>query len=237
MKTLLFLLGTFASSVLMFIYVKVTQPFFRLLDAADKWFMELLNFDGGTLADSIFYYVSSKTAWLPIGIAFVCALLLSRKHRRETVFIVIAIALTVTICDQVSSSLIKPAVARLRPSHCVAISDMLHFVNNYRSGSFGFCSSHAANASGVFVFISLLLRDRRVIIPLLVWTALVCYSRIYLGVHYPGDIICGCLIGVATGTFVYRLYISTRRMRKRYSLKQYRRRQALLAEAATQFNG
>lgn len=199
----------------MFLYVKVTLPFFMLLDKADKWLMEVLNFNGGSVLDSFFYYISSKMAWIPIGIIFLFALLSSKKYRSNTLFIVIAIALTVTIADQVSSSIIKPTIERLRPSHCDEISSVLHFVNNYRSSRFGFCSSHAANATGVFVFISLLIRKKVVIYPLLAWTLLVCYSRIYLGVHYPGDIICGGLVGVGAGTFVFRLYtILTKKLRE-----------------------
>lgn len=206
MKLLLYMLGAFFASLMMFIYVKITLPFFAFLDKVDKWLMELLNFDGGTVLDNFFYIISSKKTWIPIGVFFLYSILRNKKMRGNALLIVICIAFTVTICDQVSSSLIKPAVERLRPSHCDEISGMLHFVNNYRSSRFGFCSSHAANATGVFVFVSLLYRKRKVVLPLLIWTVLVCYSRIYLGVHYPGDVICGSFIGVATGVFVFRFY-------------------------------
>lgn len=207
MKLLFTLTGTFILSVLSFIYVKVTLPFFDLLDKGDKWLLELLNFDGGPVLDNVFFIVSSRQAWIPIGIMFVSWLLFDSRYRRQALFMIIAIALTVTICDQVSSSLIKPTVERLRPSHCTEIMSELHFVNNYHSGRFGFCSSHAANATGVFVFISLLLRKKSISYPLFAWTLLVCYSRIYLGVHYPGDVICGCFVGVVCGVVVYRLYM------------------------------
>lgn len=206
MKTLLSMASAFAASILMFLYVKVTLPFFMFLDRADKWLMEVLNFDGGTVLDGFFYGVSSRLAWIPIGVAFVSYLLYSKRYRRQTLLIIIALALAVTIADQVSSSIIKPAVERLRPSHCAEIESSLHFVNNYRSGRFGFCSSHAANAVGVFMFVSLLLRKKWVTYALLAWTLLVCYSRIYLGVHYPGDIICGGFVGVVSGVLVFRLY-------------------------------
>lgn len=232
MKNLLILLGTFVASMLMFIYVKVTLPFFAMLDNADKWLIQALNFDGGFLLDNFFYLISSKKAWIPIGVAFIYFLIKDRKLRGETLFIVMAIVLTVTISDQVSSSIVKPTIERLRPSHCPKIIDELHFVNNYHSGRFGFVSSHAANATGVFFFVSLLMRRKWVTYSLLVWTVLICYSRIYLGVHYPGDVICGYLIGATTGTAVYRLYISTRKMRKRYCLKQSRHRQTIIAEAS-----
>ena len=206
MKILFALTGTFIIGLFSFIYLKITLPLFALLDTADKWLLEILNFDGGQAADSFFYFVSSKMAWVPIGVMFLALLLTDKKYRRKTFFIVIAIALTVTLADQISSSLIKPAIGRLRPSHCDAISGTLHYVNNYRSGRFGFCSSHAANSTGVLVLLSLIMRKRAIIIPLAIWTILVCYSRIYLGVHYPGDIICGCLVGAVSGASVFRGY-------------------------------
>lgn len=206
MKALLISVGAFISSILSFLYLKVTLPFFTMLDTADKWLMQALNFDGGTAVDSFFYCISSKAAWIPIAAVFICVMLANRKRRREAVFIIIGIALAITLCDQISSSIIKPVIGRLRPSHCDAISDTLHYVNNYRSGRFGFCSSHAANAMGVFVFLSHIFRNRKFVVPFLVWTVLVCYSRIYLGVHYPGDVICGCFIGAVVGMFVFKLY-------------------------------
>lgn len=215
MKTLLSLSAAFAASILAFIYAKVTLPFFMFLDGIDKWLMQALNFDGGQVLDGFFYAISSRLVWIPIGVAFVAYLIYSKRYRRQTLLIIIAVALTVTIADQVSSSIIKPSIERLRPSHCAEIENSLHFVNNYRSGRFGFCSSHAANAMGVFMFVSLLLRKRRVIYPLLIFTLLVCYSRIYLGVHYPGDVICGGFVGVVSAVVVYRLYNFT--LKKLYS--------------------
>lgn len=206
MKILLSMASAFAASILMFLYVKVTLPFFMFLDRADKWLMEVLNFDGGTVLDGFFYGVSSRLAWIPIGVAFISYILYSKRYRRQTLLIIIALALTVTIADQVSSSLIKPAIERLRPSHCAEIESSLHFVNNYHGGRFGFCSSHAANAMGVFMFVSLLLRKKWVTYSLLAWSLLVSYSRIYLGVHYPGDIICGGFVGIVSGVITYRLY-------------------------------
>ena len=116
---------------------------------------------------------------------------------------VLAVALTVALSDQIASSLIKPLVCRLRPSH--AEHFVAYVLNGHRGGMYGFVSSHAANSFGVAVLLILLSRNRLVAASMLLWAAVVSYSRIYLGVHYPGDIICGALVGVAMAFVVNKL--------------------------------
>lgn len=113
---------------------------------------------------------------------------------------------TIFVCDMVSASVIKPYFARLRPSHTEGIAGLLHHVNGYRGGMYGFVSSHAANTFGMFVYIALLFKKRCVILPLLFLVCCVCYSRIYLGVHYFGDILFGGLFGTVIGFVSYYLF-------------------------------
>ena len=101
----------------------------------------------------------------------------------------------VAVLDQISSSLIKPLVARLRPSHTPLVANMLHYVNDYHGGKFGFVSGHATNTVGIAVFLGLIYHSRLIRWSLFFFALFMCYSRIYLGVHYPGDIICGALMG------------------------------------------
>ena len=112
--------------------------------------------------------------------------------------------------DQFTSGLMKPFFERLRPSHEPALEGMVHMVSGYSGGKYGFASSHAANTFGIAMFLSCLLKVEKPWINwLFLWAALVSYTRIYLGVHYPGDIIVGALIGVAFGWLVFKLYIRT----------------------------
>lgn len=90
----------------------------------------------------------------------------------------------------------KPIFERVRPSRDPALEGMVHIVNGYRGGLYGFASSHAANAFGVATFVYLMLPERKYFIWLFFWAALVSYTRIYLGVHYPGDILAGAIVGV-----------------------------------------
>ena len=128
-----------------------------------------------------------------------------KKGWKQTVLVVLAIALTILIADQVSSSIIKPLVARARPSHNDDLNATIHIVNGYRGGPFGFVSSHAANCFGVATLVALMFKNRVFTITLMAWSTLMCYSRIYLGVHYPGDIACGAVLGVITAWAVHRL--------------------------------
>ena len=121
------------------------------------------------------------------------------------IFIVIGLAITITLCDQISSSFFKPLVARYRPSHDIEINAMLHYVNNYHGGRYGFMSSHAANAFGAALLGSKIIRKKYFTIFIFSLATLVAYSRIYLGVHFLGDVVCGAIVGITVAYGIYYL--------------------------------
>lgn len=153
--------------------------------------------------DPIMYWVSDTVIWIPLY-AFLLyhVVKLPRKH---AIVAVLCIAAAITMADQLSSKLIRPRLERPRPTWDAEISSQVHTVNDYRGGHYGFPSSHAANTFCAAVLIILLLRK-----PwtrwLLAWALLVSYSRIYLGVHYPGDIIFGGILGSVCAVICYALY-------------------------------
>lgn len=178
--------------------------FIKWFDSIDNSLMLLLNYDGGAVQDRVWWTVSSKAIWVIPAVLF--AVHVFRKyHWRDAVAMLLCLTLTVALCDQVSSGLMKPLFMRLRPSHEPAIQDLLHYVGNYRGGMYGFVSSHAANAFGAVAFVSRIVRRKAVTIVLVAFALLVGYSRIYLGVHYPGDVACGALLGVAVGNVMYKV--------------------------------
>jgi undecaprenyl-diphosphatase len=153
--------------------------------------------------DKPFYYISGDLLWIPLY-AFFIYLIIS-KFKKKAWVPILAILLAVTFSDQ-SSSYIKRTVKRLRPTHDETLRTQVHVVNNYRGGQFGFVSSHAANTFCVASLLSLLLNlSVTQIILLFLWASLVAYSRIYLGVHFPLDIVGGAFLGLIIGVLVHQL--------------------------------
>jgi undecaprenyl-diphosphatase len=170
----------------------------------------LLNGSESATMDHFMWLISNKFVWIPW---IICLLIIIsyKKNLRETILIILAIALVITVCDQVSSSLIKPWAARFRPTWHPDFMNEVKTVLNYRGGRYGFVSSHAANAFGCAVFTSCLFRNRFFTFTMLAFAGINAYSRIYLGVHFISDILGGIIVGVAGGFICYCLYVSARK--------------------------
>ena len=168
-------------------------------------------------ADILMWYISKSTTWLPLYALLVGLIVyrfgilspsLCREGRRGSsllrVLIILAgFAVAVGVSDFVSSGIIKPWVCRLRPTHEPELAGLIHLVNGYTGGMFGFVSSHAANTMACALLFALLYRNKYATVGLMLWVALNCYSRMYLGVHYPADIIGGLAIGALMATLTY----------------------------------
>jgi undecaprenyl-diphosphatase len=174
------------------------------LDAIDTQLLLALNGIHAPWLDSVFTFISARFVWLPLYAYFAWKLYKALPGR----FLVrlVVIALLITASDQLASGVIKPLVQRPRPCHVPELEGKLHLVDGNCGGPYGFVSSHAANTFALATFLWLLFsrrHGRAGWYPMFAWAAVVSYSRIYLGVHYPGDILCAALLGIVLGVLAY----------------------------------
>jgi undecaprenyl-diphosphatase len=149
--------------------------------------------------DQLMWLFSERLFWVPLYIWFLW--MLYQKFPKHFWTVLVAVTLMIVISDQLCN-LAKDNVMRLRPSQELHLQKLVHVVNSYRGGMYGFYSAHSSNSFAIaFFMISIVARERKYIISVsLVYAILTAYSRIYLGVHYPGDILTGALIGALLGT-------------------------------------
>ena len=176
----------------------------QTLDTLDKQWLLALNNDYPAFGDGLMYGISNKLTWIPFYIALIFILIKSLK--KQSWLVILALIVCIIIADQVSSGLIKEMVHRLRSSRNPDLENMVCLLKGYRGGKYGFVSSHAANSFGLAMLTSLFFRNRKYTIIVFFWAANVAYSRIYLGVHYPGDVISGAIVGVGAAMLVYWLF-------------------------------
>ncbi|MBQ6079917.1 MAG: phosphatase PAP2 family protein [Muribaculaceae bacterium] len=173
------------------------------LNDIDTTALLAINGWNGTFQDFLWWMVSAKWASLLMALALLWVLL--HQNRRHALLVLAMVVLAFVVADQLSSGVIKHLVERLRPTREPALNNLLHIVNDYRGGMYGFVSSHAANSFAAATLLALVIRYRVVTLSLFSWAVLQCYSRVYLGVHYPGDILGGIVVGVLVGWLVWRL--------------------------------
>lgn len=166
----------------------------------------LLNSLHCVVMDYVMWIVSNKYTSVPLYLLLLYWLYRKYPERKSQILLLIAVGLTILLADQISSTILKPMFQRLRPTHSSDLIDLVHTVNGYRGGKYGFVSSHAANTFAIAIFVSRLLRNRNISVLLCAWAVIVSYSRIYLGVHYPLDILCGAIVGLCCGYFMVFLF-------------------------------
>ncbi len=175
------------------------------LDGVDKYLLVMMNGNGNVYWDQIMWMFTGRIIWLPIILAFL-TYFFRKGGWKETLMVLVAIALVITLADQFASTFCKPFFERLRPSREPELEGIVNLVNNFKAAKYGFISSHAANGIGFAVFSSLLIKRRFYTYTIFLWALITGYTRIYLGVHYPGDILFGSLAGAFFGCLVYVIY-------------------------------
>ena len=163
--------------------------------------------------DGVAGLYTSFIVWIPLALTAIF-LILRNINTKRLLLVLFLVALTVLLCDQLSSSVFKPLFQRLRPTHDPSFLDMIDTVNGYRGGLYGFFSGHAANSFGLAALFMWLVRDRWFSLSVGLWAIANSLIRTYLGVHFMGDILAGAIVGSIIGSLTYCIYcLATRKDR------------------------
>ena len=172
----------------------------------DKQLLLVINGSDSLFVDYLAKTLTTAATWIPLYVSLFYVVVKNNDNFRRIICILACAGLCVLFAGTVDDLLVKPIVARLRPTHDFQIGMLVDTVDGYRGGKYGFFSAHAANTFSIAVFFSLLMRSRLVTLLLVGWSLTNCWTRLYLGVHYPLDILCGLLWGGSVGTGIYFLY-------------------------------
>lgn len=172
----------------------------------DKQLLLMVNGSDSLFLDYLVLILTNAKTWIPLYLGLFYVVLKVNKSAKEILFILAAAGLCVLLAGTIDDELVKPLVARWRPTHDPQIGSLVDTVNGYRGGNYGFFSAHASNTFSIALFFSLLMRQRLLTVFLVCWSLTNCWTRLYLGVHYPGDITVGLIWGALVGYSVYRLY-------------------------------
>ncbi len=172
----------------------------------DKQWLLALNGSDSLFLDSLVKTLTATVTWVPLYLALLYVVVKNSDNARKVLIILGCAVLCVLLAGTIDDSIVKPLVARWRPARDPEIGMSVDIVNGYRGGRYGFFSAHASNTFSIAVFFSLLIRDKLLSVAMVTWSLVNCWTRLYLGVHYPGDILVGLLWGGIVGTAVWYFY-------------------------------
>lgn len=174
------------------------------LELIDRNILLFFNSHHADWFDPIIWAITSRWCW--VAVIIFAIVLLSIKFRKKCWVPILAACICFTITDR-ASSITKESVKRYRPTHNIEIQDQIHVVHDHRGGMYGFFSGHASNSFGLALLTLLLIRKRWYTISILAWACLECYTRLYMAVHYPSDIIVGTCVGLLCALVFYNIAI------------------------------
>jgi undecaprenyl-diphosphatase len=177
---------------------------YNLIPGEEKLFF-LLNGAHNNFFDDMMWVFSSIKIWIPIALLLTVNIVY-KKPWKQYLPVLIMLVLLFAACDQLSCHLIKPLIARPRPTHYPGIMEHVRTLFDYTGGKYGFISGHATNSFGFAAFSSLLFKHKFYAVVVFLWAIIVAYSRIFIGVHFVSDILGGIIVGVSTGYLLYKVY-------------------------------
>lgn len=179
---------------------------FSKIQDMDMLVLSLFNGSDNIMLDQMVQILTSGLTWIPLYVMLFFVVMRNNETMGQIALVVGSAIFCVLFADGLVDGIIKQLAERWRPSNDPTFKYMVQVVDDIRLKGYSFCSAHAANTMSLAVFFSLLIRSKMLTITLVIWSLINCWTRLYLGVHYPSDILCGMIIGIIVGILVYLLY-------------------------------
>lgn len=179
---------------------------FSKIQDMDMQVLSLFNSSDNIMLDQMVQILTSGLTWIPLYVMLFFVVMRNNETMGQIALVVGSAIFCVLFADGLVDGIVKQLAERWRPSNDPTFKYMVQVVDDIRPKGYSFCSAHAANTMSLAVFFSLLIRSKMLTITLVIWSLINCWTRLYLGVHYPSDILCGMIIGIIVGIPVYLLY-------------------------------
>lgn len=175
----------------------------------DRSILAFFNGSDSLFLDNLVVILTSGLTWIPLYLSLLYIVIKNNETMKQILLVIGCVCLCMLISDGVVDYIVKPMVGRLRPTNDPLIKYSLNVVDGIRETQYGFFSAHASNTFCIAIFFSLLIRNCKFVTTMIIWSLVNCGTRLYLGVHYPSDILVGLLWGGFVGALVYYIYIKS----------------------------
>jgi undecaprenyl-diphosphatase len=180
---------------------------FQTIIDLDKQLLLFFNGSESLFLDAMVTTLTNAWTWVPLYISLLIVVIKNSDSVLGVFLVLASAALCVLFTGTLDDTIVKPLVGRWRPTRDPEIGLLVDIVDGYRGGNYGFFSAHASNTFSIAIFFSLLVRSRVFTIFIMAWSLLNAWTRLYLGVHYPSDVIVGLAYGAFVGIMVYLIFM------------------------------